>query len=273
MSERELTTLLQSKKRGNPKRGWRCPDNNKLAAYVNGQLANERKSLETHFANCTACLETLSFLAQSVDEPLEAVPANLLARARSLGNKQPAVVWRWRWAMATAAACLLIVVLLAVWKSRVLDQPKPGDMVAQQHQPERPSNQLPAVMQTPAPQPTAALYKPVQTPHPIESRVPVVRGSENQLKPTVVFPRDGAVVKVGQQPLRWKPVADATFYEVKIVSEDGSSVVTEITNNAELQVNKPALQAGHKYFVKIVAHLSGGRTVTSGPVSFRVATP
>jgi hypothetical protein len=73
--------------------------------------------------------------------------------------------------------------------------------------------------------------------------------------------------------MRWKPVADATFYEVKIVSEDGSAVVTESTNNAELQVNKPALQAGHKYFVKIVAHLSGGRTVTSGPVSFRVAAP
>jgi len=270
MSERELTALLRSKKRGNSKRGWRCPDDNKLAAYVNGQLANERKSLEAHFANCTTCLETLSFLAQSVDEPLEAVPANLLARARSLGDKKPVVVWRWRWAMATAAACLLIVVLLAVWRARVQDQSKPVDLVAQQHQPDRPSNQLPAVMQTPAPQPTA-LYKPAQAPHPTESRAPIVRGSEDQLKPTVVFPQDGAVVKLGQQPLRWKPVADASFYEVKIVSEDGSAVVTESTNNAELQVSKPALQAGHKYFVKIVAHLNGGRTVTSGPVSFRVA--
>jgi len=273
MSERELTALLRSKKRGNPKRGWRCPDNNKLAAYVNGQLANERKSLEAHFANGTACLETLSFLAQSVDEPLEAVPANLLARARSLGSKKPVVVWRWRWAMATAAACLLMVVLLAVWRARVQDQSKPADMVAQQHQPDRLNTQLPAVMQTPAPQPTAALSKPVQTPHPTESRAPIVRGPEDQLKPSVVFPRDGAVVNVGKQSLRWKPVADATFYEVKIVSEDGSAVVTESTNNAELQVNKPALQAGHKYFVKIVAHLSGGRTVTSGPVSFRVAAP
>ena len=273
MSERELTALLRSKKRGNPKRGWRCPDNNKLAAYVNGQLINERKSLETHFANCTACLETLSFLAESVDEPFEAVPANLLARARSLGNKKPVVVWRWRWAMATAAACLLMVALLAVWKARVQDQSKPADLVAQQHQPERPSNQLPSAMQTPVSQPTAGLSKPAPTPHPNEMRAPVVRGSEDPLKPIVVFPRDGTVVKVGQQPLRWKPVADATFYEVKIVSEDGSAVVTESTNNAELQVSKPALQAGHKYFVKIVAHLNGGRTVTSGPVSFRVAGP
>ena len=273
MSERELTALLRSKKRGNPKRGWRCPDNNKLAAYVNGQLANERKSLETHFANCTACLETLSFLAQSVDEPLEAVPANLLARARSLGNKKPVVVWRWRWAMATAAACMLIVVLIAIWRARVQEQPKPADMVAQQHQPDQPNIQLPSVGQTAKSQATATSGKPVQSPHPIELRAPVIRGPEDQLKPTVVFPRDGAVVKVGQQPMRWKPVADATFYEVKIVSEDGSAVVTESTNNAELQVNKPALQAGHKYFVKIVAHLSGGRTVTSGPVSFRVAAP
>jgi hypothetical protein len=272
MSERELTALFRSKK-SNSKGGWRCPDNNKLAAYVNGKSTSERTSLESHFADCTACLETLAFLAQTVDEPLEAVPANLLARARSLGNKKPVVVWRWRWAMATAAACMLIVVLLAVWRSRVEDQPKPADLVAQQHQPDRPSNQLPTVMQTPASQAATGSGKPVQSPHPAEARVPVVRGTEDQLKPTVVFPRDGAVIKVGQQPLRWKPVADATFYEVKIVSEDGSSVVTEITNNAELQVNKPTLQAGHKYFVKIVAHLSGGRTVTSGPVSFRVAAP
>jgi len=273
MSERELTALLRSKKRGNPKRGWRCPDNNKLSAYVNGQLANERKNLETHFANCTACLETLSFLAQSVDEPLEAVPANLLARARSLGTEKPVVVWRWRWAMATAAACMLIVVLLAVWKLRVEDHSKTADLVAQQHQPDRPNAQSPSAGQTPTPQPTATSGKPAQSPHPTELRVPVVRGSDDQLQPTVVFPRDGAVVKAGQQPLRWKPVADATFYEVKIVSEDGSSVVTESTNNAEFQINKPALQAGHKYFVKIVAHLSGGRTVTSGPVSFRFAAP
>jgi hypothetical protein len=273
MSERELTALLRSKKRGNSKRGWRCPDDNKLAAYVNGQLANERKSFEAHFANCTTCLETLSFLAQSVDEPLEAVPANLLARARSLGDKKPVVVWRWRWAMATAAACVLIFALLAVWRSRVQDQSKPTDLVALQRQPERPNAQLPSVVQTPAPQPTAALDKPVQPPHPTESRAPVVRGSEDQLKPTVVFPQDGTVVKLGQQPLRWKLVADASFYEVKIVSEDGSAVVTESTNNAEFQIDKPALQPGHKYFVKIVAHLTGGRTVTSGPVSFRVAAP
>ena len=188
MSERELTALLRSKKRGNPKRGWRCPDNNKLAAYVNGQLANERKSLETHFANCTACLETLSFLAQSVDEPLEAVPANLLARARSLGNKKPVVVWRWRWAMATATACLLMVVLLAVWRARVQDQSIPTDLVAQQHQPDQPNIQLPSVEQTAKSQPTATSGKPVQSPHPIELRAPVIRGPEDQLKPSCCFP-------------------------------------------------------------------------------------
>jgi hypothetical protein len=272
MSERELTALLQSNKRGNAKRGWRCPDNNKLAAYVNGQLANQRKGLEKHFANCPACLETLAFLAQSADEPLESVPANLLVHARSLAHKKPSIVWRWRWAMA-AAACMLIVVLLGVWNSRVREHSKRLDLVAQQHQPDRPNNQLPAVMQTPASDPTGASYKPVSTPHPTELRTPVVRGSEDQSKPTVVVPRDGAVVKVGQQPLRWKTVADAMFYEVKIVSEDGSAVVTESSNNAELQINKAALQAGHKYFVKIVAHLSGGRTVTGGAVSFRVAEP
>ena len=202
--ERTRTYSPFESKRGNSKRGWRCPDNNKLAAYVNGQLANERESLETHFANCTACLETLSFLAQSVDEPLEAVPANLLASARSLGQPKPVVVWRWRWAMATAAACLLIVVLLVGWRSRVQDQPKPADLIAQQHQPDRPGIQLPAALQTPVSQPTAPLYKPAPTPHPIEMRAPVVRGSEDPLRPTVVFPRDGAVVKPGLQPLRWK---------------------------------------------------------------------
>ncbi|HEY3039914.1 MAG TPA: hypothetical protein VGJ66_14325 [Pyrinomonadaceae bacterium] len=94
MEEKELTRLLRSNVDAT-KRGWRCPDDNQLAAYVNRQVAEPgRQKLEAHFASCKACLETLAFVAQAFDEPSAySVPAHLLARARSLADNKRPVVW------------------------------------------------------------------------------------------------------------------------------------------------------------------------------------
>src|SRR4029079_8492468 len=251
MDEREITNLLRSDA-VDSKRGFRCPDDNQLAAYINKQLSTDRKrNLENHFADCKACLETLSFLTTEVGEP-ELVPAQLLARARSLASPKPSPLWRWRWAMATATACLLIVVGFVIWRSRTPQ--KPTDFVAQT----LPTFDNPIVgppMEPPKPQVSPSTQKP----RPAETQVPTVRGTGDELKPAVLFPREGSTVVLSRQPLRWKPVEGATFYEVKLLAEDGATVLTERTSNTELQVSK-AVGSG-KYFARVIAHLAGDRTV------------
>ena len=269
MEEKELTRLLRSNIDAT-KRGWRCPDDNQLAAYVNRQVALPgRRKLEAHFANCKACLETLAFVAQAFDEsPVESVPAHLLARARSLADDKRPVVWRW--AFAAATACALIIAALIVWNSRAnRSAVPPEDLVAQQKQPERASEPLPVTATPTRPENTSQAPKP----KPTESRAPNVRGQGDPLTLTVIFPRNGSIIRGAQQTIRWKPVADVSFYEIKIVTEDGSPVVNERSNTTEFQLNTARLQVGGKYHVTVVAHLSGDRTARSEMVSFRVAGP
>jgi hypothetical protein len=47
-------------------------------------------------------------------------------------------------------------------------------------------------------------------------------------------------------------------------------VTTQSTNNTELLLSPDAFKPGSKYFVTVVAHLSGNRTIRSDPVKFVV---
>lgn len=266
MEEKELSRLLRQNDTST-KRGWRCPNDNQLAAYVNKQLSDNRKrSLENHFADCEACLETLAFLSTDVVEP-ELVPPHLVARARALASTKRNPVGRWRWAMAmaTATACLLIVFGIVLWRARPLQVPT--NLIAQ-------SNERPVPVEHPSvvtPSPGNKITTSSQKPKANENRPPVVRGENDTNKPNVIFPRNGAFMSPGAQPVRWKPVAEAAFYEIKVVADDGSSVFSERTSQTEFLLPSSQLQGGTKYFVHVVAHLSGDRTIDSGLVGFRVA--
>ena len=98
-----------------------CPDDMRLAAYVDGSLnTRERHGLELHLAECEFCLEQVAALAhlEAADLP-EAPPMmpGLLARARALPPKQvrsSPTTWRWITAsLATAAAAAVLVVWIA----------------------------------------------------------------------------------------------------------------------------------------------------------------
>jgi hypothetical protein len=268
MDGMELTALLKNR-RELTKPGWRCPDDNVLAGYFSKQIdEKQRQKLEAHFADCKPCLETLAFLANTIDEPSkDSVPAHLLTRARALASDKPSLVWRWRWAMAAAAACFVLVFALVIWNLRAPQTPT--NLIAQNTEPSRPVGIPEPKVEVRDQQPTS----PVQKPTPSTSRAPLVRGPANEVKPIIVFPKDGASVRIAQQPLRWKAIADASFYVVKVVSEDGSAVLTESTPETQLEMKSSELKPGGKYFVTIDAHLNGGRTVKSELVSFRVAGP
>jgi hypothetical protein len=273
MDEEEIKELLKSGKRS-VRRGWRCPDENQLAAYFVGELdAGKRKSFETHVADCRSCLGAIAFLAQSAGQTnLEAVPPHVLSRARNLVSAKPPTVWRWRWAMATAAAaCVIFIVALIALRFRDEQTPtlSSGPLVAQEHQPEPALVQPLPSIQSPRATPTISIQKPKST----EAQAPSIRGGAEELKPTLVTPRDGAVLKRDQLQFRWRPVAGAAFYEVKVVTAEGGSVFQGRASDSQLTLsNDVEVQPAPKYFVTIVAHLSDGQTLRSNPVGFRLAS-
>ena len=266
MDERELTNLLRTDE--NPgERGSRCPDSNQLAAYVNKQLSPEKKErLEKHFADCRACLEALAFLTTEMEEP-GLVPPQLLVRARALARRpEPSPVWRWGWALAATTACLLFFVAFIFWTSRSTQTP--NNLVAQVNDTSTASQSpTPAIevssRETATPSPKSRLSK---------SNIPLVRGANDTLKPVLVLPKDGATLRVGDQTLQWKAIPDTDFYELKIVTEDGRPVLAERTNQTHYLVAGSLLQSGTKYFVRVDAHLNGGRSVRSELVTFKVSS-
>ena len=263
MDEKELTTLLRLQDFKQSGRTWRCPDENQLAAYVNGE-AQDRQKLERHLADCKHCLESASFLLKQFDGD-ESVPTAVLARARRLGDNGRANKWNWGWATVGATACLLIITSIILWQSWSAKTPKPaGDLLAQRNESPLPPAEPPAG--------NPSVVSPnVVKPKAKEVQTPIVRGTSAGPKLQLIFPREGSTVRLPVQTIRWLPIPDATFYEVKIVTEDGAAVATQSTNNTELPLPGDALKPGSKYFVTVVAHLNGNRTVRSQLVNFRIA--
>ena len=227
----------------------------------------EREKLEAHFADCKSCLATLSFLAQEFVPP-ESLPPQVLNRARSLTQLKQSFGWNWRWGLAAASACVLVIAAFLVWQIRSdRTSVPPADLVAQQNEPSVTPKELPT-NETPS---KPAEDSPKEKPRTSGARETAVRGSGQATNPTLISPRENSVVHL-PLTLRWLPVPDATVYEAKIVTPDGTPVITQQTNGTELRLSTNSLQSDSKYFVSIVAHVDGGRTVKSGIVGFRVAS-
>jgi len=141
----------------------------------------------------------------------------------------------------------------------------PVDFVAQNTEPTQPGV-IPTVT------PRTENKSGIQKPKPTEPHATTVRGSSNNLQPTLILPRDGSVIRGALQRIRWNAVPDVSSYEVKVVTEDGSPVLTQSTNETQLELKTGTLAPG-KYFVTVVAHLASDRSVRSKVVSFQVVGP
>jgi hypothetical protein len=100
----------------------------------------------------------------------------------------------------------------------------------------------------------------------------VIRREGQAQLPVVVFPRNGATLRRSELDLRWQPLADTVFYDIRVVTAEGDLVMESKTEDTHLRIadNIP-LQPGAKYFVSVRAHLRQGQTVKSGIVSFRIS--
>src|SRR5689334_569177 len=96
-------------------RGANCPDETRLAAYVDGGLdPRSRNEVAIHLADCVYCVaEASSIVRMQQSEPIE-VPSALLARARTMARDQKDV-WSWYRAAFATALTGFAAILLTLW--------------------------------------------------------------------------------------------------------------------------------------------------------------
>ncbi len=249
MEDTEIKKLLRVQKQSG-ERGWRCPDEIQLAAYVTKRLdSSARSSVESHIADCDFCLSQV----------LTRKPANT-------------VNWGGRWISATAAvACLILlaVVVVVQLRRRETVSPSNGPFIAEKIEP--PPVASPQFASTPPalrPEPSPA----TQVPKAKSTRTGEVRSmTPKEIIPRLLSPKEGAAVRWEDLELRWQPVSDTIFYEIRLMSASGDVVFAQQTENTSLKPGiAGSLVPGTKYFIIVSAHLREGKTIKSGVVSFRL---
>jgi hypothetical protein len=238
-------------------RRWNCPHDSQIAAYADHQLAGPAKDrVEAHLADCDFCRDQVGYLIRSANASLpEPPPDSLLQRAKKLGEQRPRAEGRafWHWGkIAAATACLVVIGTIA------LRNKSAGPTTAPANHPMAFPTQTPPQIVPPAP---GAI-----TPQPT-----VRSGHKTVLEPALVFPTAGAMVPENEIDFRWEPVAGALDYEVKLLTEEGDMVWTDISSASSLRLPADVkLEAGRKYFVQVRANLAEGKSAQSAPIAFTV---
>jgi hypothetical protein len=88
---------------------------------------------------------------------------------------------------------------------------------------------------------------------------------------SVAFPAEASRLARKDLEFRWHAVPGSLYYEVDLVTEDGTSVWHSRVEGTSVRPPDGAkLDAGAKYFVWVKAFLSGGETIKSAAVSFGI---
>ena len=236
MSDDELTPLIPSASASGARRGWRCPDEEQLTAWVAGELpAARREKLKAHLADCAYCCGQVGFLARAGElGPPPAVPVHLLAAAQGerspfqfFGRLRPATL------VAAGAGLLLALLVASPWG-------RPGSFPA-------------------GAEPDRVVRNGLTVPGPADA-------------PWILRPSEGEIVARAALELRWKEAPGALFYTVQLVDPKGDVVWEGRADGARLTVPADAVLApGQPYFAWVLAHLRSGTTVRSPAVGFRLA--
>ncbi len=254
ITDKELAAFLRGRARKGQERSWKCPDDERLAAYADNQLEERaRQGLEDHVADCDFCRGQVAFLVRlEGTEPVGQVPSQLLARARELGAEEGYSFWvpTLRWGTAVAATASLALGA-ALW----LGQP---DMT------------VPPTLTPEGPSPET-LVAPPTPPTPAEP-LPSVRSRQLELVvPKLLFPAEGSVVQAGHVEFRWRGMPRSLFYEIRVVTAEGDLVWRGRAEATRVQLPTDVqLAAGQKYFVWVRAYLPEGKTAKSAVVGFNV---
>src|SRR5215831_13439476 len=142
-----MSKILSRGLQKQPKRGWNCPSDGVLAAYVDHALnGTPRDRLQVHLAGCAYCrglVADVVKLQRVTDVP--PTPPKLVRRASALVPSNPRP-WVWSWA-SLAAAGVLVCTVTAV---RVVQTPQTLTF------PHWPAPTVPALSKSEASVPTTA---------------------------------------------------------------------------------------------------------------------
>ena len=236
MNKERLTTLLAEGAADTPGRSATCPDEHRIAGYVDGRLDEAaRAQVECHLADCEHCPTLVSLLCRvrGAEAIVEPVPDELLAQARALVTQEPPRRWRLapQWA---AAATLVLAVPLLLQIGRNLDRGAEGQG-------------RPAAAATRTLGPTPAGLQ-------------------------VLSPGRGTAVDARSLRFRWTEVSGTPYYDVRIVTDAGDVVIQQrVTGTTWQPPARLGLQPGAEYFVHVDAYPSGDKAVSSDHVPFRVS--
>lgn len=257
MDERELVRAIgaQTSSRS-AHRGWRCPSAEQVAGYLELRLTREdRARFEAHLAQCDFCIGLIGSLTRQEEakEQVE-VPAHLVREAVEAVPQKTSAGQSWRWVLAPALAS--IVVVCAV----LLKPPEPLQFVV-------PQASYPAAEKMTLPQAAPQLQS-------RPAKAPEVRGLKPAAPgPRLLDPRSGSVLPASGLCFRWKAVADAAYYEVRVVNSEGDPVWGAESKDAFTQTPADLRLRTGKYFVWVRAHLRDGRTLKSDTIGFQIANP
>ncbi len=231
MSEPEITHLIPPASASGARPGWRCPDEERLAAWVEGRLpADLRESLENHLADCDFCCGQVGFLSRAREiGPPPAVPGPLLALA-SGGRQSRAFAFRPATVLAAAAGILLALLVASPWG---------------------PSGSIPAVPEG---------DRSVRTSRPAADAPWIVRPAEGE---SISL----AALELRWEEAPGTLFYTVQLVDAKgDVAWEGRSDGTRLAVPADA-----ALVPGQPYFAWVIAHLRSGTTVRSPAVGFRLS--
>ena len=256
LQEKELRDFLRASGSPRRKRSWHWVDEATLAAYADGRLdPGVRRKTEAHLAKCSDCRDQVRFLVQfAVAEEQPEVPAHLLAHAEKYAAERPSyfAVRAWRWGAATAAVAALILVATVTLH-------EPGRVLNPQAPPAPRTKELPV--------PSAPVARPPAKTPTSESRSAPAKNAPLEL----IWPPEDTIASARQLEFRWTPVAGSVFYEVEVLTADGTLEWEGRSETTRLILLTDHLPREGKYYAWVRAQLPDGRTVKSHAVSFQVS--
>ena len=231
--------------------------------YARGTLGDEtRDAFETHYFACDACF-------QKVRTSL-ALRAELAALPEAEPAPGPAPRRSWWLMVAPVAATAVVVIAAALWFRNPALPASPA-IVA-----DAPPATAPAAapaMPTPADASAGHSAAPPAAPAAGSRAREAVRNTPPAASALMLLsPSDNQMLPLERLDLSWRHVPGVVYYDLQIVTEEGNVVWSGRADGTSTRL--PAghgLQAGQKYFVWVRAHLSGGGTVKSPAVPFRVS--
>ena len=237
--------------RGSPHRGWKCPSDEMIAAYLDAAVVNPTRSrLESHFADCEYCRALVAELAKlQRDHEVPSLPPGLMQRAVALvAPESTRMHWLWAPAAAMAGTAFLVIFAVVLRSPEQLVIPSPSTPAA------------PVIAKSePAPTLSAPAHEVVRKP------------SSAELLPSVVSPHRGGIVARERLEFQWKTVPHSRYYKVSVVTSEGDLVWEGQSEGLTLQPPADVTFNDGPYFVWITAYLEDGREAKSAPIKFSLA--